>query len=378
MFGNSWRLGRILGVEVRIDTSWAVIALLVSYSLYVRYATVYPNLRTSGAIALGVATAILFFGSVLTHELSHSLMARARNIPVKGITLFMFGGATLAKVESRGPWDEFIISVVGPLTSFGLAAVFGVIGMFGQDALPEPIAGVFGYLGLVNLSLGVFNLLPGFPLDGGRVLRSAVWKATNSLSQATRVAAIGGQIVGYGMVALGLFLLFDGAFAAGVWLGAIGWFLAQAAQNSYQELQIRRFLQGVEADDVMVRNLLPIPANISLQQAVDDYFMRHDHGAFPVQDGERTVGLLTLRAVKRVPREEWPIRRVAESMDPLGEQLTVTPQTPMDRVLGKLQQEEAQRVLVVDDGDVIGIITPVDVARWLQRRRAIEADRTSS
>jgi CBS domain-containing protein len=159
---------------------------------------------------------------------------------------------------------------------------------------------------------------------------------------------------------------------------AVGWFLAQAAQNSYQELQIRRFLQGVEADDVMVRNLLPIPVNISLQQAVDDYFMRHDHGAFPVQDGERTVGLLTLRTVKRVPRDEWPIRRVAESMDPLGEQLTVTPQTPMDRVLGKLQQEEAQRVLVVDDSDVIGIITPVDVARWLQRRRAIEADRTSS
>lgn len=373
MFGNSWRLGRILGVEVRIDTSWAVIALLVSYSLYVRYATVYPNLRTSASITLGIATAILFFGSVLTHELSHSLMAKARDIPVKGITLFMFGGATLAKVESRGPWDEFIISVVGPLTSFALAAVFGVIGMFGQDALPEPIAGMFGYLGLVNLSLGVFNLLPGFPLDGGRVLRSAVWKATNSLSQATRVAAIGGQIVGYGMVALGLFLLFGGNFAAGVWLGAIGWFLAQAAQNSYQELQIRRFLQGAEADDVMVRDLLPIPANISLQQAVDDYFMRHDHGAFPVQDGERTVGLLTLRTVKRVPREEWPIRRVAESMDPLREQLTVTPETPMDRVLSKLQQEEAQRVLVVDGGDVVGIITPVDVARWLQRRRAIEA-----
>jgi Zn-dependent protease/predicted transcriptional regulator len=373
MFGNSWRLGRILGVEVRIDTSWAVIALLVSYSLYVRYATVYPNLRTSAAITLGIATAILFFGSVLTHELSHSLMAKARNIPVKGITLFMFGGATLAKVESRGPWDEFIISVVGPLTSFALAAVFGVIGMFGQDTLPEPIAGMFGYLSLVNLSLGVFNLLPGFPLDGGRVLRSAVWKATNSLSQATRVAAIGGQIVGYGMVALGLFLLFGGNFAAGVWLGAIGWFLAQAAQNSYQELQIRRFLQGAEADDVMVRDLLPIPANISLQQAVDDYFMRHDHGAFPVQDGERTVGLLTLRTVKRVPREEWPIRRVAESMDPLREQLTVAPETPMDQVLSKLQQEEAQRVLVVEDGEVVGIITPVDVARWLQRRRAIEA-----
>jgi len=373
MFGNSWRLGRILGVEVRIDTSWAVIALLVSYSLYVRYTTVYPDLRTSAAITLGVVTAILFFGSVLTHELSHSLMARARNIPVKGITLFMFGGATEAKVESRGPWDEFIISVVGPLTSFALGAIFGLIGMSGQDALPESIAGMFGYLSLVNLSLGVFNLLPGFPLDGGRVLRSAVWKATNSLSKATRVAAIGGQIVGYGMVALGLFLLFGGAFAPGVWLGFIGWFLAQAAQNSYQELQIRRFLQGVEADDVMVTDLVPLPASISLQEAVDDYFMRYDHGAFPVQEDGRTVGLLTLRSVKRVPREEWPRRRVADSMDPLGEQLTVTPQTPMDRVLTKLQEEEAQRVLVVDGGDVIGIITPLDVARWLQRRRAIEA-----
>jgi Zn-dependent protease/predicted transcriptional regulator len=376
MLGVGWRVGRIAGVEIRIDQSWALIALLVTYSLYLQFSVEYRELTTGAAVALAIVAAFLFFGSVLTHEMAHALMARRRKIPVRGITLFIFGGATHAKVESRGPADEFLISVVGPLTSLALGAVFWVLALAGRSLLPDPVAGALGYLGLVNVILAVFNLLPGFPLDGGRVLRSAVWRVTNSLSKATRVASITGQIVGFLLIAAGLMLLLQGRVGNAIWFAFIGWFLAQAARSSYEELQVRRILEGVDAADVMARNLVAIPAAITLDEAVDRHFMRYDHGGFPVDDDGDTVGFISLRGVKKVPREEWSRRTVRASMDDLNDQVTVPPDMRMDQVLAKLQDGETNRVLVVDDGDVIGIITPTDVARWLQRWRILQEETT--
>jgi Zn-dependent protease/predicted transcriptional regulator len=372
VLSGGWRVGRIAGVEIRIDQSWALIALLVTYSLYLQFSDMFDDLTGGLAVALAVVAAFLFFGSVLTHEMAHALMARRRHIPVRGITLFIFGGATSAKVESRGPADEFLISVVGPLTSLGLAALFGVLGIGGQTVLPEPVAGALRYLGRINLLLAVFNLLPGFPLDGGRVLRSAVWKATNSLPRATRIASLSGQIVGYLLIAVGLVFLLNGFLGNAIWFAFIGWFLAQAARSSYEELQVRRILQGVDAEDVMARDLVAIPAEVTLADAVDQHFMRYDHGGFPVEDEGRTVGFVTLRGVRRVPREEWGTRTVRESMDDLDDQVTVRPDMPMDQVLAKLQDGESNRVLVLENGEVIGMITPTDVARWLQRWRVLQ------
>jgi Zn-dependent protease/predicted transcriptional regulator len=377
MLSGGWRLGRIAGVEIRIDQSWVLIALLVTYSLYKQFSDAFEELATGEAVTLAIAAALLFFGSVLTHEMAHALVAQRRGIPVRGITLFIFGGATSAKVESRGPVDEFLISVVGPLTSLALAALFGLIGIGGRAILPEPVAGAFRYLGVVNLILAAFNLLPGFPLDGGRVLRSAVWRATNSLSRATRVASIAGQTVGYLLIAGGLLFLMAGQLVSAIWFAFIGWFLVQAARSSYQELQVRQILRGIEADDVMARDLVAIPADITLSDAVDRHFMRYDHGGFPVEDDGQTVGFITLRGVKRVPREEWGTRMVRESMGNLDDQVTVPPGMPMDQVLAKLQDGETNRVLVVEDGDVIGMITPTDVARWLQRWRVLQGERTA-
>jgi Zn-dependent protease len=374
MLGGGWRIGRIAGVEIRIDQSWALIALLVTYSLFLRFAQLYEDLTTGAAVALAIVSALLFFGSVLTHEMAHALMARRRRIPVRGITLFIFGGATHAKVESRGPADEFLISVVGPLTSLALGALFGAIAILGRPVLPDPVSGALGYLGWVNIILAIFNLLPGFPLDGGRVLRSAVWRITNSLPRATRIASIAGQAVGFLLIGLGLLALLLGYVGSAIWLAFIGWFLAQAARTSYEELQVRSILQGVDAEDVMARNLVAIPADITLEEAVERHFMRYDHGGFPVEDEGQTVGFITLRGVKRVPREDWPTRTVRESMGDLDDQVTVSPNTRMDRVLGKLQDGEINRVLVVEDGDVIGIITPTDVARWLQRWRVLRGE----
>jgi Zn-dependent protease/predicted transcriptional regulator len=370
VFGNSWRLGRILGVEVRVDTSWVVIALLVTYSLYLQFTEAFRNLATGIAVLLAAVFALLFFGSVLAHEMAHAIVARRRGIPVRGITLFLFGGATHAKVESRGPRDELVVSVVGPITSLVLGGLFLLIGNLGREAIFRPVAGGLRYLGAVNLLLAIFNMLPGFPLDGGRVLRSLVWRATGSLSRATRVASIAGQVVGYLIVGVGVLYLTQGVLVSAIWLASIGWFLAQAARSSYEELQVRGMLESVEAEDLMTPELVSVPSDLSLREAVDSYFMRYDHGSFPVEDDGHTVGLLTLRGVKRVPQEEWTARRVRDTMEPLGEQCSVDADARMDRVLAKIQEGGNGRCLVLRDGDVVGIITPSDIARWLERRRA--------
>ena len=372
MFGTSWRVARIADVEVRVDSSWAVVALLVTYSMYLRLSILYPELSGGGAVGLALLSAVLFFGSVLVHELAHALVSQARGIRVQDITLFLFGGATRARVDSRGPGDEFLIALVGPLTSGILAGLFGIVAGFGGDVLSAPLAGTLGYLAWTNLLLAAFNLVPGFPLDGGRLLRSAIWKATGSFRRATRVASQAGQGVGWLLVAGGVAWLLAGDLAGGIWFAFIGWFLVQAARSSYQELQLRDLLRGVEAEDVMASDLVRIPPELSLQGAVDDYFMRYDHGAFPVEEQGRTVGLLTLRGVRRVPREQWPTRQVRDHMVPLGDQVVVAPDARMDGVLGKLQDGEAGRVLVVDDGEVVGIITPSDLTRWLRRWRTLD------
>jgi Zn-dependent protease/CBS domain-containing protein len=373
MFGTSWRVAKIAGIEVRIDSSWAVIALLITYSMYLRLSILYPELSGGGAVGLAIVSAVLFFGSVLVHELAHALVAQARGIRVQDITLFLFGGATRARVESRGPGDEFLIALVGPLTSGLLAGLFGIVAGLSSDLLSRPLAGTFGYLAWTNLLLAAFNLVPGFPLDGGRLLRSAIWKTTGSLPRATRIASLAGQGVGWLLVAAGVAWLLAGDLAGGIWFAFIGWFLVQAARSSYHELQLQQLLRGVEAEDVMAADLRRIPPELSLQDAVDGYFMRYDHSAFPVEEQGRTIGLLTLRALRRVPREQWPTRRVRDHMVPLGDQVVVAPDARMDGVLGKLQDGEANRVLVVQDGEVVGIITPSDLTRWLRRWRTLDS-----
>ena len=372
MFGTSWRVGRIAGIEIRVDSSWVVIALLITYSMYLRFSFLYKDLSTGAAVGIAILAAVLFFGSVLVHELAHALVSRARGIRVQDITLFLFGGATRARVESRGPRDEFLIAAVGPLTSGLVAGLFWIVDVFARGALPGSLIGMFGYLAWVNLLLAGFNLIPGFPLDGGRLLRSLVWRATGSFRQATRIASLAGQAVGWLLVAGGVAFLLAGNLAGGIWFAFIGWFLVQAARASYQELQVRQMLRGVQAQDVMATSLVRIPPDLTLQDAVDRYFMRYDHSSFPVDEYGRTIGLLTLRKVRRVPSDQWPISRVREHMVPLGGQVVVPPDAPMDQVMAKLEDGEAGRVLAADDGEVVGIITPSDLTRWLRRWRTLD------
>lgn len=366
--GGRFSLGRWLGIEVTIDASWLVIAFLIGWSFYLLYLQQFPDLSGAAAVTLGVGTAVLFFVSVLLHELSHSVMARRLGMPVEGITLFIFGGVTRTGGEAETAGDEFAIAVVGPLSSFALAGVFwGLVNLTGGLFPPEVQFGL-GYLGWLNLALGVFNLLPGFPLDGGRVLRSAVWRATGSLERATRIATVGGRLVGSTLIAIGLVVVLFAGDLGGLWYAAIGWFLNQAATAQGQQAVVRRLFEGMVARDVMSPRLVTIAENTTLQQAVDDYFLRHDHAAFPVNDTDGdTLGILTLRSVRQVPRDEWPVRQAWAVMTRLADACAVDADTPMDEALKLLTETEDQRVLVTEDGRVVGIITPRDVARWVQR-----------
>lgn len=372
MFGSSWRVGRIAGVEIRVDTSWLIIAVLITYNLFVEFTASFPEVSAAVGILLAVGVAALFFGSVLGHEMAHALTAMRRGIPVRGITLFLFGGATHAKVESRRARDEFLISVVGPLSSLLFAGLFFAVVRLGRDVLPEPVRAGLGYLTVVNVVLAIFNLLPGFPLDGGRVLRSIIWHTTGSFARATRFASVSGQVLGYLLVAGGLaVVVFRGI--QGLWFAAIGWFLAQAARGSARDLEVRRALEDVDAEDVMPAGLVSIPSELTLREAAERYFTTSGHSVFPVKEGERTVGVLSRRAVNEISPDDWGHRTVREAMTPLDDQLTVAADTPMNAILTKLEDEEARRVLVVRDGDVVGIITPTDVATWLQRWRTLRA-----
>ncbi|HLT96404.1 MAG TPA: site-2 protease family protein [Acidimicrobiia bacterium] len=361
---NAWRFGRIGGIEIRIDPSWSVIAVLVAYSFYVLLSFEFADLATTTQLVLAILMAVVFFGSVLLHELAHSFMARARGVEVHGITLFMFGGATHADLETEDPNDELAISAVGPLSSALIAAVLWGVSALAGDG---PIGFGAGWLARVNLALAVFNLAPGFPLDGGRVLRSLVWRSTGDMVRATRVASRAGQIVGWLIMGVGILqVLFLANLIGGLWLLAIGWFLTQSAQASFLQLQMRRLLSNVPAGRLMSGDLTAMPSDISIRQAVDDYFMRHDYNAFPVRDGHGVSGLVTLSAIRQVPRDDWH-RPVSNVVEPLSDACTVQKTETMETVLEKLTANQQHRVIVMDGDEVVGIITPRDLARWLER-----------
>lgn len=371
MFGrNAWAIGRVGGIDIRIDPSWSVIAFLIAYSFFLVIELEFAALSTPSMIILAGVMAIIFFVSVLLHELAHSWVAGARGVEVESITLFLFGGATKADLETKNPSDELMIAVVGPLTSLAIAGALWLTAVaFGSGTIGGFVS---GRLGWINLALAVFNLVPGFPLDGGRVLRSLVWRRTGDIVRATRVAARGGQLVGYGLIAIGVLeILFLGALVGGLWLIAIGWFLSQAAQASFLQMQVRRILSEVPASRIMSDGLVEIPDHISIQQAVDEYFMSHDFNAFPVSDGHDTVALLTMSTVKGVPRDDWSTTTVGEVAEPLDDSCTVSPSEPLDEVVGKLMGGDLRRVIVVEDGHVKGIISPRDLTRWLQRSQEL-------
>lgn len=371
---QGFRLGSIFGFEIRIDLSWFLIFFLILWSLSVGlFPENFPELSQVTYWIMGIVATLLFFVSLIAHELSHSLVARTKGIPVEGITLFIFGGISRTRMESESPGDEFQIAGVGPLVSVLLAVVFGLLWSLSQNfGWSTAVTGVLQYLASINLLLAIFNLLPGFPLDGGRLFRAIVWKVTGSLKRATRIASWGGRFLAYLIIALGIVQLFSGAaLLSGVWLIFIGWFLHNAAELSYQEYLIRQEMEGVKAHQVMTPSPDTVPSDLTVQQLVDEYLMRRRYQAFPVIKNDHPLGIVTLNQVKQIPREQWKSYQVEDIMKPVQKDLSVHPDENMSNVLDKMQDTEMRRVLVTKNGDLQGIITASDVSRWLHRRQAL-------
>lgn len=371
---GDFRLGSILGFEIRLDFSWFIIFFLILWVFtFAVFPANFPGLSTVTYIVMGVSGTLLFFASLLAHEISHSLVARAKGIPVEGITLFIFGGMSRTRLEAEKPGDEIQIAGIGPLSSLLIGAIFFGIAWLGlRGGWSLAIVGVAQYLALLNVLLAVFNLLPGFPLDGGRLFRAAVWKFTGDYTKATRWATTGGKWLAYALIAFGLLSVFQGNLG-GLWLILIGWFLRNAAIASYQQHLLQTVLESVRARDAMTPDPETVPPDLTLQELVDEHFLRRRYHAFPVARDDRPLGLITLAQVKEVPREEWPRRTVAETMTPAEEEsVTVQPEERMSNVLEKMERSGARRVLVTRDGHLEGIITAGDVAGWLQRARELE------
>ncbi len=379
LFGG-FSLGRWFGFEVRIDYSWFLIFFLVVWTLSVQ---VFPHdlggYPETVYWTMGVVAALLLFLSVLLHELSHSAVARRRGIHVEGITLFIFGGVAQTSMEASRPVDEFLLTAAGPLASVVLAGIFYGLGVGADFAgWGGPVTEIAGYLAFLNLALAIFNLVPGFPLDGGRLLRSAVWHFTGSLRKATRLATTAGRGFGYLMILAGLWFLWQGALINGMWLAFIGWFLANAASNSWRQFVSRQILADVPVERALQPLPPPVEADRVLADVVDEPFLRAGVGAVPVLREGRLVGVLSVEDVAEVPPPERATTRVAAVMTPIEEVSAVPLHSSLDGVLGRLRAGNGTRLLVLDGERLVGILTPHDVVGWLERARRLGLDRSEA
>ncbi|MDB9324794.1 site-2 protease family protein [Nodularia spumigena CS-590/02] len=371
---QGFRLGSIFGFEIRVDLSWFLIFFLVLWTLSAGiFPTSYPGFGNATYFGMGIVATLLFFASLLAHELSHTFVARAKGIPVEGITLFIFGGVSRTRMDAETPGDEFQIAGVGPLVSLLLAGFFGLIWYVGINAGSSVVfTGIFAYLAVINLALAIFNMLPGFPLDGGRVFRSMIWMYTGNIKKATKIASTGGKWLAYLLIAFGALEMFAGAILGGLWLILIGWFLYNAAETSYEELLLRTSLKGVKAREIMTPHPETVSPEMNLQELVDTYFLSRRYHSFPVTQDSHPVGIITLNQVKDLPREEWKYRTVKDTMIPVENRVTARPEEQMSQVLQKMQDSGVRRVLVIQNDLLRGIITAHDLANWLQRQRDLD------
>jgi Zn-dependent protease len=353
---GSLRLGKLFGIPLQVSYTWFFIFAMVTLSLAMYYFPAnYPRWSPTTYWLVGLATSLLFFGSVVAHELAHSLVARARGIPVRSITLFIFGGVASITREARRPGGELLMALVGPLTSLILAGLFSAIWLLTRG-FSQPLAALTRYLGWINLSLAFFNLIPGFPLDGGRVLRSIVWWLTGDIRRATRLASLVGQGVAALFIIVGLGMAVAGRWANGLWLVFIGWFLENAAVRSYQQLVLRQALKGVTVAEVMSRDCLTVPGEMPLTRLVYDYLLGMGRRCFLVADEGRLQGLLTVHNVRGVPRSRWDEVSVAQTMTPFDALKKAAPQDEALNVLERMDEEDVNQMPVVEGGQLVGLV----------------------
>jgi Zn-dependent protease/predicted transcriptional regulator len=370
----SVRLGKIMGIPVRIHYTLWFVFLLIAWSLAVGYMPQqYPGLGVSTYWAIGIASAVILFASVLVHELSHSYVAKKNGLPIARITLFFFGGVSEMTEEPQDPSLEVRMAAAGPLMSFLIAGILGAswyIGVFANA--PVPIVATLGYAALINAILGAFNLVPAFPLDGGRVFRGSIWKRSNNLVGATRTATRVSEGLSLMMMFGGFVFILFGDFIDGIWTIVLGWFIKSGAETSLKQTLVGEALTGISVGDIMTKEVLTVPPEMTVQQLVSDYFLVQRHGAYPVVKNGEVLGVVTLQCARNVPKEKREFETVGQAMIPCEQAVTVKPSLTALDAMQKMARNKVGRVLVVNEGQLVGIVTREDIVRTVQTRHELE------
>ncbi len=370
-------LGKVLGIEIKVSFSWFVIFGLVTVLLATAYFPQnYPRLPRYEYLALGLITSFLFFASVLFHEMTHSVIARFNNIPIRSITLFIFGGVAHMDHDADNPKAELLMAAAGPLASIFLSIAFAGIYLTAQSFhFGVVIVGPALYLAVINLYLALFNLVPGFPLDGGRVLRAILWWTLKDVRKATRIASWAGQAFAFLLILSGLYMLFAGRglWLNGIWFVFIGVFLQQVAAAGYEEVVLHSALAGVKVKDIMTTAVKSVEATTMLSELVNDYFMRYKHSRFPVVEDGKTIGVVTLNDVKDTAREKWPLTRTRAITWPLTEEETISPDLTAEEAIGRLAASGRGHLVVLNGQELVGILTMNDLVGTIKVRQNLGA-----
>jgi Zn-dependent protease len=370
------KLGRIFGIEIGLHYSWFIIALLITLSLVSQFHTLNPDWGELVIWTTAIVTSLLFFASIIAHELSHAAVAKARRLPVRSITLFALGGVAQIEKEANDPATEFWMGIAGPIMSvligIGCLAIAWVLGWVPGTDPGSPAAAMFMWLGYINVSLAIFNLIPGFPLDGGRVLRAILWWFTGDSVRSTRLAARVGQVVAFAFIVLGVLRFFAGAGIGGLWIAFIGWFLLEAARASYAQVEINQRLRNVLVRDLLDNDCLVVNGHDDLQTFVNEYLLRTGKRCFLVRDGHGIEGLITPHEVKEIDRSRWPYTKIEEVMRPLDRLHSVTPETTVTEAMEIMNRDDVNQLPVVRDGQIEGFISRAGVLRLLQTQADLE------
>ena len=371
----SIRLGTIREIPVGIHYSWFIVFVGFTALLALgQYPNTYPDWSTAEYWSVAVASVLLLFTSVLLHEFGHAIVAQKLGIAVVSITLFIFGGVAAISKDAETAGDEFKIAIAGPIVSVLTGLVFGAIWVVLGD-INEQLSALVAYIAIINIVLAIFNMIPGFPLDGGRVLRAIIWKATNSLRRATRIVSTIGTLVGSLMFVLGILLIFQGNAVNGVYFLAIGWFLQNAASQGVKQVEQEAALRDLYVADLMQHDPVTVSPHISIQELVEDYVLGQNVRGLPVCDNGKLLGIITLSDIKQMSQEDWPRTTVAEGMTGLADLKTVTESTAMTDVLRAMGTDDLHQMPVLRDGELVGIITRSELVRYLQFREELGVDR---
>lgn len=375
MFGSSFTVARIGGIAIEINPSWLLIVGVLAWSLSDGvFPDMYEGWSTATYWIVGTLSALLLFVTVLVHEMAHAVVAIKRGIPVPKITLFIFGGVSHMSKQPRSAGEEFYIAAAGPATSLGIAAVMGGVTLLLWD-VNEQVTAITGYLALVNFVLAIFNILPGFPLDGGRVLRSIAWKKSGSFRTATRVASNVGVAFGVILMVSGVVLILMGYVINGIWFAFIGWFLSGAARGEADNLKLETILGPLKARDVMSPEFASVPPHLSLQLIVDEYMVGQGHRAVIVARDDAVFGIVSISDIRRHPRNEWDSTPAQTVMTPRERVLTVGVDAPALEVLELIAQKQLNQVPVLEDGQMIGLITRRELIERIKVAEQLEDER---